>query len=238
MASRRPQADDPWLIQALAPPSSPPDGTWILAVLAEPERPIKIELESRGFQFLSSQEQLRRMETLKAGADLIAGVDSLSAVVRSHVERVSLIEADEAYDVSHSEPRWPAQIFISCPAAAGEVSALRAAENIVHEAMHLRLTKLEGKRPLVSDLTGLLNSPWKNEPRLLQGILHGVFVFTCISEFFRKLLRFQSMRPIAERHIHRRLLEISEELATIPLENLRQGLTADGREFVQQLLSH
>jgi hypothetical protein len=38
-----------------------------------------------------------------------------------------LLKAPPAFDISHSEPRWPQPIFVSVPGKRGQVSALRAA---------------------------------------------------------------------------------------------------------------
>lgn len=226
----------PWAIPAFSAKRPSSDSEWILSVLREPEIPVRRELEIRGFRFLSAAEQVSRSETLEAAAALIGHVTSLATAVRAHVEGLSLIDADEAYDISHSEPRWPKQIFVSCPTASGEVSALRFAESVVHEAMHLQLSRLEGLTPLIEDQTTLMHSPWKSEPRLLNGILHGIYVFVCISAFLRELLRLQVIQPATSSHIRQRLREISDEVLEIPVDRLQQGLTMTGRSLLQRLL--
>jgi HEXXH motif-containing protein len=195
------------------------------------------ELEGRGFHFLSNEEQERRKPTLASAADLIDAVPTLTHAVREHVRGISLLRAEAAYDISHSEPRWPDWIFVSVPSAPGDRAALRVAENVVHEAMHLQLTRVETLQSLVEDKARLLNSPWKQEPRDLQGNLHGLYVFVCIYRFLQRLKDLDILSSEGVEYVDRRKMQIGEELATVELTQLRAGLTQQGRAFLLALVA-
>jgi HEXXH motif-containing protein len=209
---------------------------WLAERVASPPAAIAATLKARKFRFLRQSAIEDQADTIAAAERWIDLVPSLSSAVRGSVEQVFLLQAREEYDVSHSEPCWPSWIFVSVPRAIGLVPSLRLAENVVHEAMHLRLTELEALRPLVADLATRLHSPWKREPRQLQGILHGLYVFVCISAFFRQLLAIQGLTADCRGHMQGRLDCIEKETAAVPLDGLAEGLTDSGRRFLPDIL--
>jgi hypothetical protein len=81
-------------------------------------------------------------DLVQASAGWIDREPSLAAICAQLVEEIHLLQSEPGYDVSHSEPRWRRRIFVSIPDRADGVGALRLAENIIHEAMHLQLTVL------------------------------------------------------------------------------------------------
>jgi HEXXH motif-containing protein len=208
---------------------------WLGDLIGEPPEAVASELKSRDFLFLARDAITDRAEVVGAAERLIDQVPSASSAVRAVVANVFLLGAREEYDVSHSEPRWPGWIFVSAPRSAGPVSALRFAENVLHEAMHLQLTKLESRIPLVADTSSKLQSPWKQEPRRLQGILHGLYVFACISAFFRGLLATETLPDEASMHARRRIASIREEMAAVPIGRLADGLTDAGKQFLESI---
>lgn len=193
------------------------------------------ELKSRDFLFLTRDAIANRAEVIETAERLIDRVPALSSSIRAVVREAFLLGAREEYDVSHSEPRWPNWIFVSAPRTAGIVSGLRFGENVVHEAMHLQLTDLEARVPLVADIDSRLHSPWKQEARKLQGILHGLYVFACISAFFDALLRTQSLPEAGVEYIHRRTSSIRDEVASVASDRLAEGLTESGRQFLEAI---
>lgn len=228
-----PDPQAPWALTAFQQVEPfPVQRDWLLARLSLPASEVKHELEAREFTFLRSEEVAHRTANLTAAAVFIEAVPSLALAIRTHVRGISLLGADESYDVTHSEPRWPHWIFVSCPTADGEASALRAAENVVHEAMHLQLTRIEGRMRLVANENATLPSPWKQEPRQLQGILHGLYVFLCIADF---LVRLNPVTGEGAKYIRRRRVEIAHETASIRLATLRSGLTQQGVHFLARL---
>ncbi|GAB1509334.1 aKG-HExxH-type peptide beta-hydroxylase [Actinophytocola sp. KF-1] len=79
----------------------------------------------------------------------------------------------------------------SSPAAFGGVqlsaseSAAEFAEALVHELQHSKLNAVLGLAKLTDgDLTRRYLAPWRDDPRPLTGVLHGVYAFTCGVEFW------------------------------------------------------
>ena len=229
------EPDSPWLIESSPREATPSYPGWLADLVREPLDAVASELKSRDFHFLTRDAIGDRLEMVAAAEGLIDQEPSASAAIRAVVAEIFLLSAREEYDVSHSEPRWPGWIFISAPRAAGLVSALRLAENVVHEAMHLQLTELETRIPLVADTASKLHSPWKQEPRPLQGILHGLYVCACISAFFRSHLGAGSMPQEGADHVRRRINSIAEEVAVVPMHPLREGLTEAGKRFLESI---
>jgi len=223
----------PWLLKSLPSKASPLLSGWLDKLVGQPIKAIASELGSRDFLFLSVDAITDRAEVIPLAEQLIDQVPSLSSVVRANVDEIFLLKAREEYDVSHSEPRWPKWIFVSAPSEVSVLSGARLAENVVHEAMHLQLTELEARTPLVADTRAKLPSPWKQEPRHIQGILHGLYVFVCISAFFERLLEDAPLPEDAVDHINRRIAVIRQEIAAVPVTHLAQGLTQAGAQFLK-----
>ena len=79
----------------------------------------------------------------------------------------------------------------SSPAAFGGIqlsaseSATEFAEALVHELQHSKLNAVLGLAKLTDgDLTRRYLAPWRDDPRPLTGVLHGVYAFTCGVEFW------------------------------------------------------
>ena len=88
-------------------------------------------------------------------------------------------------DVSFSDPAMPFSIFISVPRKWSEEAALRVAEAILHEAMHLHLTLVDRVVRLVLPQRLMYYSPWRDEQRDSEGILQALYVFGVIRSFLR-----------------------------------------------------
>ncbi|HZF93657.1 MAG TPA: HEXXH motif-containing putative peptide modification protein [Allosphingosinicella sp.] len=212
-----------------------PEADWIGDRLCVPGGALRAGLEQRDFTFLSETEAASRQDTLRAAAELINLVPSLAAIVRGRVRKIYLLDAPPGYDISHSEPRWPESVFVSVPAGGGAVSALRSAESIVHESMHLHLTIYERREALVADPDAELFSPWKQELRDVQGNLHALYVFVCIRAFLTGLDLALFDSP-GQRYLVRRADEITAELAALELEALNARLTPAGQALVDNIL--
>jgi HEXXH motif-containing protein len=226
---------EPWVlpIQVGNPDSFELSDGWLFDRLGLATSSVEAELIARGFTFASREGGIENI--LRDAAHFLATTPSLEIAVTQSVREIVLLRASPGYDVSHSEPRWPETIFVSMPMEAGEVSALRTLENIVHEAMHLRLTTLEGVAPLIADDTALIASPWRPEPRKLQGVLHGAYVFCCISTFYDAASLKGSPGIAGIEYVTRRHREIAEELQTINFKELARGLTSQGKRFLNAL---
>ena len=159
---------------------------------------------------------------------LLNRVPDLASIVSASVSAVHALAAEPGYDVSHSQPRWRERIFVSFPERSDAVGALRLAESVVHEAMHLHLTEAEARAPLVADRAGRLWSPWMEASRPARGVLHGVFVFHCIAIFFLRLGEFETSPPDVLRHAWERLARIQLELSKVDAGTLEAALTPCG----------
>ena len=66
------------------------------------------------------------------------------------------------------------------------------AECIVHELMHQKLSNVERIKDLIEPKEpkkeGTYYSPWRDDPRPIRMVLHGLFVFTAIVEFWNNLI--------------------------------------------------
>jgi len=134
-----------------------------------------------------SDEWLDSIGRLKAALAVIEQVSPAYSCIRKLVRCIQVVRSEHhEIDVSYSHPDIPYTIFISVCEDDSPISNLRVAESIIHEAMHLKLTLLEKVTPLVRpDSTELFYSPWRDEMRPIQGVLHGLFVFRAIRDFYQ-----------------------------------------------------
>lgn len=158
---------------------------------------------------------------------LIELVPGMASAVRGWVGQIHLLRAEPEYDTSHSEPIWRTRIFVSVPERSDQVGALRLAESVIHEALHLQLTGYEAIEPMVADGKLAMASPWRSEKRPLQGVFHGLYVFSCLSTFFSRI--GGRLDVDGRRHVGVRLGEIREEIAAINFDELTFGLTPVGK---------
>lgn len=205
---------------------------WLFNRVRPPSADVRRELAARGFVFRDHPRRGFLLKVLRDAADLLSIPPRLEPSVRAAVDEIVLLKARPRFDISHSEPRWPQTVFVSVPSRADQVSALRAAENVVHEAMHLQLTLMENATPLVDNEQSKMTSPWRDEPRHLRGVLHGFYVFTCIAAFFDDLRTSGVLTAQGAGHVDRRQTQIAEELSQVNREQLASGLTAGGRSFL------
>jgi HEXXH motif-containing protein len=212
------------------------DRAWLLDRIVPPHDQVRAELTARGFKFRDVLKGNALRLVLECGARLLATTPSLETAVERSVSEIVLLDAQPSYDVSHSEPRWPETIFVSVPNDERQVSALRAIENIIHEAMHLQLTALEHLTPLIADKTSRMSSPWREEPRHLRGVFHGAYVFKCISTFFDGSKLSEHLDNRGAEYVARRRQEIAKELQQIQFERLAAGSTVEGRNLLNALL--
>jgi HEXXH motif-containing protein len=227
-------ASVPWRLDytVFARPDDRPDVLWLWARLSEATSKIRSHVGQGGLTLGDADGQAA---LFAAAAGAIDEVLTLAEIVRARVRHVYVLKAPPGYDISHSEPYWTDRIFISIPERSDRVGALRLAENVIHEAMHLHLTSSEHNRPLVRDLIGRIHSPWRQTPRPYGGVLHGLFVFACLREYFARLPA--DGEPAGVRHIRRRLQEIDAEIAHIDIDRLAVGLTDAGQALAVHLLA-
>jgi HEXXH motif-containing protein len=221
----------PWRFSARSVSCSPAFEKIILARVSIAPADIAREVEQHGLQ-LWDKSTIPNNLILKA-ANFIDREPSLAAVCSTVVEHLHVMKAEVGFDVSHSEPRWRRRIFVSLPERSDEIGAVRLAESIIHEAMHLHLTDYEDTEPLVLEFDQKLKSPWKTELRSYQGVMHGLFVFACLSCYFKGALENFQGDDSTRRHCYQRIIDIAAEIDTIDVSELSSGLSARGRWLVK-----
>jgi hypothetical protein len=197
------------------------------------------QYESSGVNFYKKEEIISSevLNCLSDAFQIIRKVPSLFTTVVTLAKSLHIIkpESDE-YDVSFSEPHIPFSIFVSAPQTNSEINALRVAEAIIHEAMHLQLTFIERHISLVISGEEMFFSPWKMEYRSPNGILHALFVF-CVIDRFLMLLLNQEFSFEQVSHINNRQIAIANEINQIQTFGNYSGLTSIGRTFVKCLIA-
>ncbi|MDQ3819084.1 MAG: HEXXH motif-containing putative peptide modification protein [Acidobacteriota bacterium] len=174
---------------------------------------------------------------VKDALEVLARVPTLAATVFSLVRSLHLIKPeDDDYDVSFSEPDVPFSIFVSVPQGNSPIHTMRVAEAIVHESMHLQLTLIEGFVPLVTETQRKIFSPWKEEFRTIQGVLHALYVFRVIDTFLKCLSSIQNHPVVELKYIQGRCEEIDEQIKEIRSFPDRVELTTIGACFVKDLI--
>jgi len=180
-----------------------------------------------GSSFLSSLNSAIRLISNVRGAAV--AVSSVLSVL--HILKPEFLE----YDVSYSEPSLPFSIFIGISLDEQINSDLRIAENILHECMHLQLTLIEDQLLLVEDSEKLHPSPWKGTLRPTRGVLHALYVFRVIQDFFCDLNASVELSESERSHIVQRLREIDLEVLQMGDLSSSPDLTQIGKVLVQRL---
>lgn len=189
-----------------------------------------------GLRLASDADADRAIDLIKAALlTIVEPYPFLWSAVSELAWRCHIVLAqDDDYDVSFSDPAIPFSVFLSAPSRNDRSSILRVAENLIHETMHLQLTLFEGLYPLVDTAsTWSMYSPWKQQKRPAQGIVHGLYVFCVLRWMWRQI---SQTRSGADREFAvRRISEIDQEVAAVrPLE-ASPGLTEGGRHLLHQL---
>jgi HEXXH motif-containing protein len=201
---------------------------------------LTVRYEKAGVKLFTGEEigRAKISERLAEAVDTLRSVPTLFETVAALVRSVHVIDAgDDNYDVSFSDPSIPFSIFVSVPAGSVHAGALRVAESVVHEAMHLQLTLVERLTPLVGESRGKYYSPWRGEYREARGVLHALFVFRVIDTFLMKLQEGRSPNEDYADYVHGRRRQITEQVAEIRCFQECPELTPLGTDFVGHLLN-
>jgi HEXXH motif-containing protein len=224
-----PEASGPWRLDDtdFARPGERVGADWLVKRLSRASPEIRSHIALGGLLVGDAAEHAPLYAAAAAAIDEVSG---LADIVKARVRHVHLLQAPPEYDISHSEPCWPDRIFVFVPDRSDDVGALRLAENVIHEAMHLHLTLFEDGTPLVRDPAGDTYSPWRRAFRPVGGVLHGLFVFACLREYFARLP--VAPESVAADHVRRRLHEIDGEIAQIDFDLLLAALSDAGVTLV------
>lgn len=176
------------------------------------------------------------LDTLLESLVLIQEKREIQATVAAMCRSLHpLISSDCDVDISFSDPALPFSVFVSCPAPHAKYSVERLAEGIIHEALHLQLSLFEKAEPLIihnSDNT-LIYSPWKGEGRTLRGLVHGIYVFGNLREFWTDVIR---RRPKSLEFGKARISAIEAEMVGVAHIVNSSNLTTSGRRLAFSFL--
>lgn len=158
------------------------------------------------------------VEKICGALKLVQKITPLYAFILEILRSVQIIEAENPEtDISYSHPEIPFSIFFSVCEDNSVISNLRVAESIIHESMHLFLTLIESQVDLILlGSTSTHYSPWRDEPRPLRGVLHGMFVFKAVSDFYKEILISDCIgTELDKNYVSLRIRDIDSELATV-----------------------
>jgi hypothetical protein len=201
---------------------------------------IACQYEQTGLSFYANEEITgsKVLNCLQDAIGILKNVPGLLRTVAVMIRSLHLIrpETDE-YDISFSEPDLSFSVFVSAPSKNSPVNALRVAEAMVHEAMHLQLTLIEKVVPLVNEEGGLFFSPWRGEYRTAQGMLHALYVFSAIDKFLEALSSSWPCPREVNEHMQKRRSEIRVQISEINYFEDCVGLTESGSVFARRLIN-
>ena len=210
-------------------------------------RPEPILVETLPFVVAYSRLGLRLAQSvppstsnrLLEGFGAIARIGGLARAVGGVLAVVHVLDVPSPnHDVSFSDPAVPFSVFVGVHRMPVSNDALRMAEQLVHECMHLQLTLLEAIHPLVSGNVEKHWSPWQETMRPTRGVLHGLYVFSVLDAFFAELARLRHLTVGEAEHLAIRRREIEAEIgqAADALAGSVE-LTTFGRAFITALLA-
>ena len=155
---------------------------------------------------------------LAAGDELAVGIQRLerglallgevwpeaASALRRHVRSVVLLR-DRGYQRSHSPPDLCGNIFMttSSPVMIGDLLA--------HEASHIRMHWFQAFDPMIlprrhDPAEARFCSPWRPDPRPLNGLTLGVHAFFNVCEWYRRMIATQpDQAPHAPAILHKQL---------------------------------
>jgi len=197
------------------------------------------QYEGSGVRFYSAEEIISTpiLSCIKDAVAILNRIPSLQLTVASLVRSLHVIKPeDDDYDVSFSEPHIPFSVFVSVAEKRIRADALRAAEAIVHEAMHLQLTLIEEVVPLVAPSHSKYFSPWRREYRTAQGVLHALYVFRVIDNLLVELLSQNSFPEACYDFALERRAHIADQIHEVESFRDCSDLTLDGISFVNRLI--
>lgn len=201
------------------------------------------EYEESGITFYKPDELFEEntpnelLNCVSDAFDIIRKVPRLFSTIITLVKSVHLIKPEsDDYDISFSEPHIPFSIFISSPRQNNKVNALRVAEAIIHEAMHLQLTLVEKVNPLVASAVSQYYSPWRNDLRNIGGVLHALYVFRVVECFFQDLVRQDIFAERITDYLNERRKKICSQANEVQYLADCQELTLLGNKLVKNLI--
>lgn len=186
---------------------------------------------------ISTDNAENEIKKIITALDIFQKIEPIQNFILKIVKSIQLIKAEYSdTDVSYSHPEIPFSIFFSVCEDVSIISDLRVAESILHEAMHLKLTLIEYHIDLIEpNSQETFYSPWRDEQRPLRGVLHGLFVFRAILDFYM-ILSKKSFTKEIHMYLSSRISEIKREINLIKTFPQSNDLTISGQKLSIMLL--
>ncbi|HEY8156149.1 MAG TPA: HEXXH motif-containing putative peptide modification protein [Myxococcota bacterium] len=143
--------------------------------------------------------------------------------LRRRIRFIGLIPPDPGRVDDWSDPELPGSFI-----ARAIPNPLELADHFIHELQHNRLSFAEECGSLFDAVFGDAVrdarhfSPWRDKPRALYGIFHGVYVFVAVGRYWLRVHGAADLPPEAHAYAVDRLLRIPRQLA-LALGVLRRG---------------
>ena len=191
-----------------------------------------------GLVFYSPDEILgsNLFHRLDRAIQMIASVPAAALAVSAVLSVVHILKPEaQEYDISYSEPTLPFSIFVGIDLKLQANPDIRLAESILHECMHLQLMLIEECTLLIAADNEHYLLPWRQALRPTRGVLHALYVFRVIQDFFSALLASVSLSEDEHIHVTRRLKDIEIEVGRLGDLSSSQDLTPAGRALVERL---
>jgi hypothetical protein len=189
---------------------------------------------------VASVKELKKyyaFQKLVSALALFKNVDCCHSFIFEILRSIQILKQDDPeMDMSYSHPHIPFSIFVSICEDQSDISNLRVAESILHECMHLKLSLVENILPMVKTNTNnVFFSPWRDEKRPAQGILHGLFVFRAIINFYEQIEENYKDEDVVK-FIRNRREQSTFEISQLGNFDQCIDLTPDGAILIKNLL--
>lgn len=185
---------------------------------------------------VNQYDEIDVVAQIKSALNQLFDVPGCGKTVSQLVHMIQVLrQPAPEYDVSYSHPKIPFTIFVSVGKKNSDLDGLRLAESILHEAMHLQLSLVEEHIPLIIDNTQVYYSPWREEMRPLRGVLHAIFVFRAIQQWYLHLQDGSYAFEITD-FASWRIENIQKDFSMIKEFYRVAGLTSAGAVLSEKLL--
>jgi len=135
--------------------------------------------------------------------------------------------------VSFSDNSVPGALYVSIRQGTRFIDPYDLADSIIHEHRHQKLYLLQRTVPLIEVDTALVHSPWREDLRPASGLLHAIFVFTHLLEFWAYLI---VEGPSQIRDTAKNQVAITRQHLEVAIPTLKgTRLTPTGLELVERL---
>ena len=174
----------------------------------------------------------RTLETIERFAP-----ESFEAL-RRRIRFIGLVPPEPGRIDDWSEPELPGSFI-----ARAIPNPLELADHFIHELQHNRLGFVEECGPVFDAAFGdaLRDarhfSPWRDKPRALYGIFHGVYVFVAVGRYWLRVHGAADLPPEAHAYAVDRLLRIPRQLAlAVGVLRRNAGFAPLGRVLFERLV--